>query len=339
MAKSTGLSQARRIHFVVLGLVTLLAMAVPQMAFAITITDTAKGSTTPPTATFPATVTNGDFLIQANSPANAQQQIIGNGIDETTTWTFDLRTDPDLAGLGRLPGAFPTVGPLTSAVLTLTLTPKNVLITTDTVRIEGLSAITAEQAQTLPINVTNTIQIDLLKFFSADDILGILTANAGQIRMLYQDDAIVSFARLELTDSTVPARCSEEEVQITSDDFIVLPNVSVVIPQPITANEQCKITFSTEAATSEPDPQLLGLGYAFFFDPKDLPDPIICTSLDGPVLTQVASGLDETHTFVSIVPNTPSPHGPLVVAPCIRSEFGGQFRLRRHCLVVECLTR
>ena len=135
------------------------------------------------------------------------------------------------------------------------------------------------------------------------------------------------------------AACSEEEVQVTGNSFIVLPTVSVTVPEPVTTDEQCKVTFSTEAATSESSPQLLELGYAFFFDPNQLPPPAICVSLDGPVLTRIPDGFDETHTFVSVVENTPSPHGPLVMAPCVKSAFGGQLRLRRHCLVIECLTR
>jgi hypothetical protein len=135
------------------------------------------------------------------------------------------------------------------------------------------------------------------------------------------------------------AVCSDEEVQVTGNDFIVLPTVSLTKPEPVATDEQCKITFSTEAATSESSPQLLELGYAFFFDPNQLPPPAICTSLDGPILTRVADGFDETHTFISVVENTPSPHGPLVMAPCVKSAFGGQLRLRRHCLIVECLAR
>ena len=135
------------------------------------------------------------------------------------------------------------------------------------------------------------------------------------------------------------AVCSEEEIQVADSSFVVLPTVSVTMPEPITTGEQCKITFSTEAATSESEPQLLELGYAFFFDPNQPPPPAICGSLDGPILTRVADGFDETHTFISVVENTPSPHGPLVMAPCVKSAFGGQLRLRRHCLVVECLTK
>ena len=45
--------------------------------------------------------------------------------------------------------------------------------------------------------------------------------------MSYADDAIVSFARLDLQDSDVPAVCSEHEVQVTGNEFIVLPDVHV----------------------------------------------------------------------------------------------------------------
>src|SRR5207302_1319691 len=121
---------------------------------------------------------------------------------------------------------------------------------------------------------------------TANAIFNIFESNGGKIPMSYADDAIVSFARLDLQDSDVPAVCSEHEVQVTGNE---------------------------------------------------VPTPLSCTSLDGPVFTQV--GLDETHTFISVVKNTLAFHGPAVMAPCVKSVFGGQFRLRRHCLVLECLTR
>jgi hypothetical protein len=154
-------------------------------AAGITVTATATGSLSPPTASFPNTVTNGDFLIWSGAG------IIGDGIDEQTSWTFDFTTDPNFA-------SFPASAPLASALLTLTLTPKAVDINTDIVRIEGFSDVVTAAIQGLPVGVTNTVELELLDFYSSNDILGVFTAGAGQIPMGYGDDAIVSFAQLDL---------------------------------------------------------------------------------------------------------------------------------------------
>ena len=157
----------------------------------LTISATASGSLTPPTAIFPATVTNGDFTITGNAIAS----VVGDGNDETTTWTFDF---PDFP-------LFSTTLPLSSAPLTLTLTPKNALISSDRVRIDGLTDIATIEIQGLPVGVTNTVRLELLNFYTSAEIIGALTGGTpGQIPMVYSDDAIVSFAQLELT-SKVPA--------------------------------------------------------------------------------------------------------------------------------------
>src|SRR6478672_11529418 len=117
----------------------------------IKITATANGSLVPPTATFPNAVQNGDFH---GDPA----------------YPF-----------------FSTAQGLTSAILTLTLTPKDQLITTDLVRIDvaGFGNIT-NPIQVLPVNVTNTIQIDLLAqpTYTAAAILSALSTGLGKVPMV-----------------------------------------------------------------------------------------------------------------------------------------------------------
>jgi len=171
----------------------VLTVAVPGVALGLTITDTATGSLTPSVAPFDQNVLNGDFLILSNLGCVPQVACpTGDGSDETTVWTFDFTADPDFP-------SFPPGGPLVSAALTLTLTPKNGLITTDLVRIEGLANIITPVIQGLPVDVTSTISLELLDFYSSGDILGILGANAGQLPMVYGDDSIVSFARMDLS--------------------------------------------------------------------------------------------------------------------------------------------
>src|SRR5215210_2737937 len=192
------------------------------------ISATASGSLSPQTADFPATVTNDDFLISPLPNCTPQTcPLTGDGIDETTTWTFDLTKHPDFA-------SFSTTKPLVSALLTLTLTSKDPLglITTDLVRIEGLGNIClAPTASSIdqncigfifgtedevrkelsPLGEPRMIRVELLEFYSSADILGVLSANTGRIPMVYQDDAIVSSAQLDLTNR-VPA------LQVICDD-------------------------------------------------------------------------------------------------------------------------
>jgi hypothetical protein len=364
MKKYTALAQTRYMGFVTLGLVAFIALADPKMAPALTISATAIGSDTPSTAPSNVSVPNVDFLITSNPVCTPTLCTTGDGINEGTTWTFDFQRDRKFPAFPAVP-ILSTAPRLISVRLTLTLTPKDPVISTDQARIEGLPPLFELRAFVaaglLRVGEKSTIQLDLLtgctpttspqqvclqrgqnsveavQSYTANDIFNIFESNGGKIPMSYGDDAIVSFTRLDLQDSDVPAVCSENEVQVTGNEFIVLPDVHVTLPSVITENEQCKITFSTEAATSESAPQLLQLAYAFFFDPNEIPTPLKCTSLDGPVFTQV--GFDETHTFISVVKNTLAFHGPKVLAPCVKSVFGGQFRLQRHCLVLECLTK
>jgi hypothetical protein len=169
----------------------------------ITIVATASGSPTPPTAVGESVV-NEDFLIVRNRIAPGLTT--GDGIDEETSWTFFFNEDPNFS-------MFSPSQPLTSALLTLTLTPKDEGITTDAVWIETLEVIggnpIAPEIQTLPVDVTSTITIELLDrlpSYTSAAILGILFSSlGGRISMRYNDDAIISSAKLELTqESQVP---------------------------------------------------------------------------------------------------------------------------------------
>ena len=163
----------------------------------IKIVATASGSLTPLTAVG-QNVVNEDFLIVRNRIV--PDFTTGDGSDEETSWTFFFNEDPNF-------GKFSPSQPLTSALLTLTLTPKNEGVTTDAVWIETLEVIggnpIAPEIQTLPVNVTNTITIELvdrLPSYTSTAILGILFSSlGGRISMRYNDDAIISSATLELT--------------------------------------------------------------------------------------------------------------------------------------------
>jgi hypothetical protein len=161
-------------------------------ASAQTITATATGSESLRPVPKDQTLQNGDFLIAANLGGF----VTGDGIDEKNTWTFDFTPDPD----------YPVPGPLLSAKLTLTLRPGNAGITTDFVAITDPTftfiipggPVNTPIIQALPVGVTSTVVIQLLNHYSSADILAALSSNNGKIPMLYHDDAILSFAKLEL---------------------------------------------------------------------------------------------------------------------------------------------
>jgi hypothetical protein len=142
-----------------------------------------------------AVLRNGDFSIvkHANDPED-RANTLGDGNDEVTRWSFDFGlTDPVMPS-----------GPLTGATLLLSLTPRNGLITTDSVCIDGLANI-VDPIQGLPVlarGQTVDVTIDLLNSYSSDEILGVLNGGAvGVIPMRYADDSIVSYAQLDLSNS------------------------------------------------------------------------------------------------------------------------------------------
>lgn len=195
----------------------------------ITISATASGSLTPPKAVGESVV-NGDFLILRNRLA--PDEITGDGSDEETSWTFYFNEHPDFA-------LFSPSQPLTSALLTLTLTPKDKEpgglrgVTTDGFWIDTLGYGGApDEFQSLPLDETATITVELLDrvpSYTSTAILGILFSMdgffGGRISMHYQDDAIVSFALLELTQESVPLPLPVEK---TMNDTIAIPRTALV---------------------------------------------------------------------------------------------------------------
>jgi subtilisin family serine protease len=151
-----------------------------------TIVAIAQGNPTPATDQYPNPVTNGDFLLRGNSIAT----LVGDGLDEFTTWDFDLTRDPDFTSLT-------TTTLLASAELTLTLKP-TFGVDTDGLTIQGLGSI-VKPIRELPVGQTSTITINLLDYFSPDTVVKAIQNNAGKLSTTYQDDAIVSFAKLELS--------------------------------------------------------------------------------------------------------------------------------------------
>ncbi len=156
----------------------------------VTITAEANGDLPPLVPPLDCPYINGDFtisLVAANVPP------CGDGNNEVTAWTLDFTNEDNFQECFE--------GVLTSAKLTLTLTPLGVLPGTDTVGISGLGPIPGFP-QTFPFGVSssNAVPLELIPTpYAGTAILGVYTASGGKIPMGYQDDAIVSFARLELT--------------------------------------------------------------------------------------------------------------------------------------------
>lgn len=219
----------------------------------IMITASASGSLTPtlvaPPFPDPKGLTNGDFLINHAVDINGiPVGITGDGKTEQTNWTFKFAGDPNFP-------RFSPSRPLTSVLLTLTLTPKDYLIRTDGILIympsgPGLGGLGgaanasdiggAPEIQNLPFDPNNpnryyTIQMELLNrvlspgysvpAFSSDVILEVFRAGAGQIAMHYANDAIVSSAQLQLTQGGPALQYAAKFVCGKSAGEVVAPGV------------------------------------------------------------------------------------------------------------------
>jgi hypothetical protein len=118
------------------------------------ITATVAGSQTPevkyPPFTGDPIVENEKFTITPDSFDPGHTEPLGDGVDEGTSWSFDFIADPEFQ-------CFATSLPLASALLTLELTPKDSLISTDAFTIVGLPPIITPVIQNLPICETCTI--------------------------------------------------------------------------------------------------------------------------------------------------------------------------------------
>lgn len=125
---------------------------------------------------------------------------LGDGVNEMTKWSFDFS-----------PISTSIATPLKSAILDLTLTNSHPLITTDTIGIDGLGGVSVKNIKTisgdsllsqLPPGQPTAVQIDLLQYSQFSGIENLFNSNGGIIDMYYQDDVIISSARLTL--KTVP---------------------------------------------------------------------------------------------------------------------------------------
>jgi hypothetical protein len=204
----------RRLHRSALSIATAAAgvlAALPSQAVNITA-DAAAASGQPATVAATSDLQNGDFLILAN-PAAGPGHVTGDGVDETTRWSFDFSAHPQYA-------AFLAQGGLAEARLHLQLNTQFF--------VDGVAPITdisfPADAQgeavyptpgwSLPSVLTGTpgtftrgeITVSLVAQagMSAGGLRQWLVSHDGLFPMLYADDAIVVGARLELVSAPVP---------------------------------------------------------------------------------------------------------------------------------------
>jgi hypothetical protein len=195
---------------------TLIAAALATLALvgpaqAVSITATAMGDFAVPPITVDATLDlpNGDFLIKAN-PAAGPGHVTGDGVDETTLWSFDFTADPNYA-------AFMASGPITSARLSFRLSTQFFIdgvgpITDISFPSDGVTSvfpgwlIPAFMSGTFGVWQSGSISTDLVQDVGLDgaQLQQFLADFNGLMPMLYADDAVVGFAQLQLSTAPVP---------------------------------------------------------------------------------------------------------------------------------------
>lgn len=186
-------------RLVVVGAFALLAVQAwtppAQALFWFGVGAHAEGSATPARVRC-QDLQNGDFRIFLEGAQDCQSvPIVGDGSDEQTDWTFDIRQDPSYDTFTALTAAGMR---LQRAQMSLTLTPGNIGVETDMLHIAGLPWREVPEIRALPEGVTNTVQFDLLEHYTSGEILHVLASTGGRLGFVYHDDAVVSFASVAL---------------------------------------------------------------------------------------------------------------------------------------------
>ena len=175
ITKNGGLTHEESSFFVlaVIGIIYLQTGTV----LALTISASASGSATPPVVVNPnhfLSVTSGSFTYTGWSS-------VGDGNDEDVDWVMDFTGDPNYA-------AFVSAHSLGSARFIMTFIPQNYLVNEDIVGFrDGSRWIEAPEIRNAPVGVASTIQLDLLRFYSASEILRLLSDGSGIMAMHYAD--------------------------------------------------------------------------------------------------------------------------------------------------------
>ncbi len=148
---------------------------------------------------------NGDFEIWPFRRWD-QGSPLGDGINDTTVWTFDLTPH-------MMSGALLHADLWQKVALVLTLEPKD--SPDDVVYIDGLEGFKAFIPNDLPRYERVEVSLDLLSIYRPQEILDrIIAPPYGKLRMVYEDDAIVSHAEL-----AIDAKRVESDEPVVEDPF------------------------------------------------------------------------------------------------------------------------
>ncbi len=140
----------------------------------------------------PCSVSHGGFTLSSTvvSPC-------GDGVDDITRWEFDFTDEPSLA-------TFAACGPLTKAELNFDLVTKHSLVSNDTIGIAKAPGFPGINPMVIHPGTYSGFVVDLLNTtlhpgYGSTNVLAALNGpTAGIIPMAYQDDAIITSARLTL---------------------------------------------------------------------------------------------------------------------------------------------
>jgi hypothetical protein len=180
---------------------TFCAIAFPFNAWATIITSTVTADQVNPF--YPpgpekTTLVNGDFTI--HDVGGVTNTGVGDGIDETTTWVFNLGADPyyrsylaDIDMGGRIAHAF----------LWLSLIPKGDILYTDGIQVDGLDMVggcgectTHYYPDLFDISSPTTVKLDLLKYYSSSDLVGVIDMTFGYVPLRFGDDSFITSSTL-----------------------------------------------------------------------------------------------------------------------------------------------
>jgi hypothetical protein len=191
---------------------TLCAALASGQALALQITATAKAAQAqpinPPDGS--QNLQNGDFLILSNPDWPNNPYLTGDGIDETTRWSFDFTGDPNYA-------AFKANGVVAEARYSITLNSKYFFdgvgppgaITYPNDGVGGLFPLwnlSDSMTGTLGQWSRATFSIYLVSQLGMNgaELFGWLHNNAGKFPMVFADDAVVVQSSLTLMSAPIP---------------------------------------------------------------------------------------------------------------------------------------
>ena len=187
--------------------------AMPWLASANTlqISATARAAAAQP-ITVPGSqnLVNGDYTIFSNPDWPNNFYLTGDGIDETTRWSFDFTNDPGYA-------AFLANGNVTEATYTITLNTKYFFdgvgppgaITYPSEGGNGLFPLWNLSGQMTGVagqwsRATFTTQLVSQQGMNGTELFGWLASHGGLFPMVFADDAVVVESRLTLMAMPVP---------------------------------------------------------------------------------------------------------------------------------------